>query len=71
MSEPITTEDQTDKKINKENGRCPYKKDTDEYYQWWENRGYEFVEDRTHKTGSHKGFTKFIWIKRKKINTYI
>ncbi len=39
------------------------KKDTDEYYTYWENRGYEFVEGRT--VDSKTGFTKFIWVKRK------
>ena len=38
-------------------------KDTDEYYTYWENRGYEFVEGRT--IDSKTGFTKFIWVKRK------
>jgi len=39
-------------------------KDTDEYYTYWENRGYEFIEGRT--VDSKTGFTKFIWVKRKK-----
>jgi hypothetical protein len=42
------------------------KKDTEEYYKYWEDRGYEFVEGRTVDTKT--GNTKFIWIKRKVIN---
>lgn len=38
-------------------------KDTEDYFKYWEERGYEFVEGRT---VDKKGFTKFIWIKRKK-----
>jgi hypothetical protein len=44
----------------------PPKKDTEEYYKYWEDRGYEFVEGRT--VDSKTGNTKFIWIKRKKRN---
>jgi len=39
-------------------------KDTEEYYQYWENRGYEFVECRSNDRKT--GFTIFIWVKRKK-----
>jgi hypothetical protein len=42
----------------------PPKKDTEEYYKYWEARGYEFVEGRTVDTKT--GNTKFIWIKRKR-----
>ena len=38
-------------------------KDTEEYYKYWENRGYEFVEGRT--IDAKTGFTKYIWVKRK------
>ena len=41
-------------------------KDTDEYYKYWESKGYEFVEGRTNDVKT--GYTKFIWIKRKKHN---
>jgi hypothetical protein len=40
-------------------------KDSEEYFEYWESRGYEFVEGR--KIDSKTGFTKFIWIKRKKL----
>ena len=45
----------------------PPKKDTEDYYKYWEDRGYEFVEGRT--VDLKTGFTKFIWIKRKKFTS--
>tara|TARA_R110000803_G_scaffold47555_1_gene99092 strand:- start:1550 stop:1705 length:156 start_codon:yes stop_codon:yes gene_type:complete len=39
---------------------------TDEYYKYWEAKGYEFVEGRT---VCKDGFTKFVWIKRKIISS--
>ena len=41
-------------------------KDTEDYFKYWEDRGYEFVEG---KTVDKEGFTKFIWIKRKKFTS--
>tara|TARA_Y100000114_G_scaffold152841_1_gene171832 strand:- start:4297 stop:4425 length:129 start_codon:yes stop_codon:yes gene_type:complete len=35
----------------------------EEYYKYWEAKGYEFVEGRTI---GKDGFTKFVWIKRLK-----
>jgi len=46
-----------------EEQKIKLKKDTEEYYQFWESRGYEFVEKRTNDKKT--GFTKWIWIKRK------
>ena len=37
--------------------------DNEEYYNYWEKRGYEFVE---YRTVNNKGNTEWIWIKRKK-----
>jgi hypothetical protein len=37
----------------------------DEYYEYWEKKGYEFIECRTI---DKNGFTKFIWIKRLILN---
>ena len=42
------------------------KKDTEEYYKYWEHKGYEFVEGRT--VDKKTGFTKFIWVKKNKNN---
>ena len=42
----------------------PPKKDTEEYYKYWHDKGYKFVEGRTVDTKT--GFTKFIWFKKKK-----
>jgi hypothetical protein len=36
---------------------------TDEYYNYWEAKGYEFIE---YRTTDKYGFTKFAWIKRLK-----
>ena len=45
----------------------PLKKDTEDFYKYWEDRGYEFVEGRTFDLKT--GLTKFIWIKRKKFTS--
>ena len=37
--------------------------DNEQYYNYWEKRGYEFVENRTINS---KGNTEWTWIKRKK-----
>jgi len=36
---------------------------SDEYYEYWEAKGYEFIE---YRTIDKYGFTKFIWIKKLK-----
>jgi hypothetical protein len=41
----------------------PFLKDSEEYFQYWESKGYEFIESRTIDTKT--GFTKFVWIKKK------
>ena len=50
--------------IKCENNDCDSCELCDKYYTYWNEKGYEFVEGR--KNDKTTGYTKFVWIKRKK-----